>query len=359
MPGVTTDIQRQSGEPHFGKTSLPQAPQNEPSYYDISFLQPPAWKWEIATYFFAGGISGGSYLLARVAERFGGGRYRKLTRAATYASFAALLPCAPLLIHDLGDPKRFHHMLRVWKPHTPMNLGTWVITAFGGACTAAVLREYLRDAGALDRGLLSKITDGTLLLISDAAGVPAALMLCSYTGVLLSCSANPIWCRNNWLGPMFSASAVGTGAGATSLLLSFLGGREAAPDSRSQKALDKITSVAHLAEAAMIVGYIRSLKQNARPLTTGKYAPHTWFGFLGLGAAAILKYMPVRGKARRRTSIAAALVGLASGLSLRWVIVHAARPSVLDPAAARRTALPTQFPPKAPLASPTAPPLKP
>src|SRR5437870_13794814 len=94
----------------------------QPSYYDIALLQAPVWKWEIASYFFFGGVSSGAYLISRLAERFGGGRYRDVARVGSYVALASFLPCPPLLIHDLGDPKRFHHMLRVWKPSSPMNL---------------------------------------------------------------------------------------------------------------------------------------------------------------------------------------------------------------------------------------------
>ncbi|HZL37167.1 MAG TPA: NrfD/PsrC family molybdoenzyme membrane anchor subunit [Tepidisphaeraceae bacterium] len=340
MPGVTTDITRQSLPAHEGRPNLPQAPQDGPSYYDLSFLKPSVWKWEISSYFFLGGVSAGAFLLARIAERFGGRKYRQLTRTATYTSFAALLPCAPLLIKDLGDPKRFHHMLRVWKPGTPMNLGSWTLTGFGAACTAAVLREYLKSAPAAERGALAKIADGTLLLISDAAGVPLALMLAGYTGVLLSCTSNPIWCRNPWLGPMFTASAIGTGAAAASLALSAAGGRESSPDSASHKAIEAIDSAANVAEAAMLGGYLKSLGKNAKPLTTGPYARHTWFGFAGLAASEIFKNLPVRGRARKWASLAGAAVGLASGYSLRWAIVHTGKPAASDPNAARRTSLP-------------------
>ena len=32
------------------------------SYYDVPMLKPPVWKWEIATYFFLGGLSAGAYM---------------------------------------------------------------------------------------------------------------------------------------------------------------------------------------------------------------------------------------------------------------------------------------------------------
>src|SRR5581483_11731146 len=131
----------------------PQAPQQEHAYYDVSMLKPPVWSWEVAAYFFLGGASAGAYLLSRMADRFGGPRHRHVVRAGTAAAAVAYLPCAPLLIADLGDPSRFHHMLRVFKPHSPMNLGAWTLTAYGGAGAAAVLREWLRgDVSDADRG---------------------------------------------------------------------------------------------------------------------------------------------------------------------------------------------------------------
>ena len=44
----------------------------EPSYYDVSILKQPVWKWQIATYFYLGGLSAGAYALGRVADRVGG-----------------------------------------------------------------------------------------------------------------------------------------------------------------------------------------------------------------------------------------------------------------------------------------------
>src|SRR5687767_696382 len=165
-------------------------PKAEPAYHNVSILKSPVWKWEIATYFFLGGISAASYVLARLAERAGGERYRDLTRAGTYVSFAALLPCAPLLIADLGDRSRFHHMLRIFKPSSPMNLGTWLATGYGGVCTTAMLRERARDRRNLierlrARGLISEL----LCAGHDFVGIPLALGVAGYTGVLLSCTA--------------------------------------------------------------------------------------------------------------------------------------------------------------------------
>ena len=144
-----------------------------PSYYDISMLKKPVWTPEVGVYFFLGGMSGGAYMLARLAERIGGAEYRSLTRVGTAVALAAALPCAPLLIKDLGDPKRFHHMLRVFKPHSPMSLGSWALTAYTAAAAVAGLREWVR-ARQNDAPLTgaAKVADGAAAVVADVGRSP-------------------------------------------------------------------------------------------------------------------------------------------------------------------------------------------
>ena len=66
-------------------------------------IHKPHWRWLIITYFFLGGIAGGSYAIASVAELVGGAGGRRITRGR-FISLAALLPCPLLLVLDLGRP---------------------------------------------------------------------------------------------------------------------------------------------------------------------------------------------------------------------------------------------------------------
>ena len=50
---------------------------------------------------------------------------RKVSRVGALASILASMY---FLVADLGRPERFHHMLRVAKPSSPMSLGTWILT---------------------------------------------------------------------------------------------------------------------------------------------------------------------------------------------------------------------------------------
>jgi formate-dependent nitrite reductase membrane component NrfD len=329
-PHVTHDLRL---PPREGTPPVPRPGEvgaEQPSYYDTAMLKPPTWKWEVASYFFLGGLSAGAYLLSRMAERFGGERYRDVRRAGTAVAALTVLPCAPLLIIDLGDPSRFHHMLRVFKPHSPMNLGAWTLTGYSGAAAAAVLRELRHSGDEAERSRLGKITDGVLLAVTDAAGVPLALLLAGYTGVLLSCTSTPVWSKNLWLGALFSASAMSTGSAAVGLLLEMLGA-----STEQREAVGLVGSAAHLAEACTLAGYSTQAGSLAAPLTQGKQALPFWGSVAGMAVSEGLKRIAGRGRGGRWLRLASLAAGLAGGYALRWAFVHAGPPSGNDPQAAR------------------------
>src|SRR5690349_11627431 len=110
------------------------------SYYGHPVIKEPTWTWEIPCYFFTGGVAGASAVLSSAAKLFGND---KLSRVALYVGAVADAVSPVLLISDLGRPERFHHMLRVFKVTSPMNIGAWILTFAGGASnTAAVLELF-------------------------------------------------------------------------------------------------------------------------------------------------------------------------------------------------------------------------
>jgi formate-dependent nitrite reductase membrane component NrfD len=326
-----------------------------PSYYGVSMLKPPVWKWEIATYFFLGGLSGGAYILARLAKRLGGRDFQDVARIGTYTAIAAALPCPALLIHDLGDRSRFHHMLRVWKPKSAMNLGTWVLTSYSPIAAAAAGCELLehhdeKAAPAWQRALARRaerslvlragqvklnVIVGSIGVVADAVGVPLAFLLTTYTGVLLSNTATPVWAQNRWLSPMFAIGAMSTGASAISLVME-LKKREGAPETRAERALEHFSTVAHVAEVGAFSGYLASMKPAVRkPFTRGTMKRHTAFTFAALALAEALKHVPATGRAKKVVRVAGHIASLASAFSMRWSVVYGAHESGNDAEAAR------------------------
>ncbi|GAB2567174.1 polysulfide reductase [Paractinoplanes abujensis] len=177
------------------------------SYYGRPIVRPPVWTHDIAIYLFTGGLAAGSALLAAGAQVTGDVALRRTGRAVTLGALGA---STFFLIKDLGRPERFHHMLRVAKPTSPMSVGTWLLSAFGGAAAVAAAAEVAPLLPA--RGVFKLLPP-----VGSAAGYGAAALapgLATYTAVLFADTAVPSW---NAVHPdlpfMFAGSALASGAG--------------------------------------------------------------------------------------------------------------------------------------------------
>jgi hypothetical protein len=178
------------------------------SYYGRPVLKPPVWEWMVPAYLFTGGLSAGSAVLAAGADLTG---RPGLRRAGRLGALGALLASTYLLIADLGRPERFHHMLRVAKPTSPMSVGTWILAAYGpGAGVAAV-------AELVPQRLRGTIIGRLLGAVARPAGLEAAAVapaLASYTAVLLSQTAAPGWhSAHPYLPFVFTGSAAASAGG--------------------------------------------------------------------------------------------------------------------------------------------------
>ncbi len=307
-------------------------------YYGLPMLKRPLWKWEIALYFFFEGISGGAYLLGNLAELGGQKKYDNLIRAARYLSLATLIPCPPLLIADLGKPQKFHHMLRVWKPKSPMNLGAWALTAFSLPVGLLAVKQLANDA-PLPKNI-EKLTALLPSRVIGAAGIPLALVMTSYPGVLLSTTSTPVWSRTRLLGALFAAASLHNAASALALTTALSG-----DNSRVSNKLGKIETLTGIAEAAALTGYIVTSKDAAAPLTKGRYAKLFWLGAVGAGliAPVVIRAAASKNKKKSRVkSILSSAVSLAGGLALKWAVTHAGRASAENPEAARSATRPDQ-----------------
>ncbi|MFI7214841.1 NrfD/PsrC family molybdoenzyme membrane anchor subunit [Micromonospora maritima] len=206
-----TTSRRRGGRGGRGGEQLTVPPAEFTSYYGRPILKPPVWRWDIAAYLFTGGLAAGSSLLAAGGQLTG---RPALRRAGRVTSLAAVSASAYFLVNDLGRPSRFHHMLRVAKPTSPMSVGTWILTAFGPAAGLAAVAEA---APRLPRHGVLGLGRRLLPPAGNAAGLVAAVTapaLATYTGVLLADTAVPSWHEAYpELPAIFAGSALASGAG--------------------------------------------------------------------------------------------------------------------------------------------------
>jgi len=274
------------------------------SYYGRPVIKEPVWTWEIPAYFFTGGLAGASSVLSLVAKLRGN---PKLASAALYIGAAADVVSPLLLISDLGRPERFHHMLRVFKPTSPMNVGAWILLASGGASNTAALLELT----------------GRLRPVKVAAEIAAALSgppLATYTGVLVADTAVPVWHEGRRELPwVFGASACASAGAAACMLLE---PNDARPARRL--ALGGVAAEGLAMQAMELrLGEIGEVYHRE---AAGKLA---WAakGLAGAGGLVLAG----RGATSRRAAALGGAMICAGELCLRWSVFRAGFQSARDP----------------------------
>ena len=174
------------------------------SYYGRQIIKTPTWKTpDVPLYLFLGGMAGASAVLAEGAALTGNVALERVTRlvAASGAGVGTVF-----LVHDLGRPERFLHMLRVIKPTSPLSIGSFILAPFS-ALSSAAAASYLT---------------GRLPRLGRLAGLGAAAFgppLATYTGALLANTAVPAWHEAHRELPFLFAGSGASAAGGMALLL--------------------------------------------------------------------------------------------------------------------------------------------
>ena len=190
----------------------------KPGYYGQPVVKPPVWTWEIPIYFFMGGIAGMSAVIASGAILF---HQIDLARTAMWvAAIAGAILSPVLLILDLGRPRLFLNMLRVFKHRSAMSMGAWILTFFGACAVpgliALELHAHQAFSGTLDQ--LLRVAADVFIFASAIFGT----LLATYTGVLIGATAIPAWFLHRVLLPIHFGTA---GLGSAAAVLELVGHR--------------------------------------------------------------------------------------------------------------------------------------
>jgi hypothetical protein len=186
----------------------------ESGYANMPVTKVPGWYGTIAWDALLNGMATGLFLAAAVSELAAPAVFTRVAKVAYPVALVLLLVDLGLLVLDLGDPLRFHHMLRVFKPGSPMSVGTWCLTIFSLPLTAAAGLSVLAKMG---------IDFEWARLLAVVAGLLPAFGSAAYKGVLLSTNAQPGWTDARWMGGYLTNSAVQMGCGELLLLSALMG----------------------------------------------------------------------------------------------------------------------------------------
>jgi hypothetical protein len=194
-------------------------PLKESGYTTAPVTKAPEWHGTIAWDALLNGMATGLFMVAAVSELALPDAFTPVAKVAYPVALVLLLIDLALLVLDLGDPLRFHHMLRVFKPVSPMSVGTWCLTVFSLPLTAAAALSLLSGMG------MSLEWARKLAVI---AGLVPAFGSAAYKGVLLSTNAQPGWKDARWMGGYLTNSALLLGCSEMLVLSALMGQAPAA-----------------------------------------------------------------------------------------------------------------------------------
>jgi polysulfide reductase chain C len=175
------------------------------------------WGMSVVVYLFLAGLGAGSFCLGMMASRKRGPGWESCSRMAFRLSPLAIFIGLWMLIFDLRYKARFWRTLTVLNLHSPMSVGVWLLSAFFLISTWSAIfalpssaRRRIPLIGGWAVWDRPKWRDRVGLI-----GIPLALGISVYTGVLLSVASIPLW--RNWSLPLFfciSALSLGIEGGA-------------------------------------------------------------------------------------------------------------------------------------------------
>jgi polysulfide reductase chain C len=285
-----------------------------------------AWGFPVALDLFFAGLAAGSFCFSVLAARYRGAGFDAFARFGAYLAPISLGLGMMMLVVDLMNKPRFWFTLTVFNGQSPMSLGVWLLSVFGIIAVLYAfcwLPESLRERLPI-LGTLAGEGNGYRKFLG-ILGLPFALAVSVYTGVLLSAASYPLW-RNPILPVVFCFSAMVTGfAGATIVARWF------APAGATKSAADWLASAYRVllplylmcVVVFLVFSFFAGRHEAAFVLLTGAYGVVWWCGVFGFGIILPLIFV-ARKKSMNAARLSVVLYSLlAGGLLLRLILVFA------------------------------------
>lgn len=264
----------------------------------------PGWRGLIGWDVFLNNLCAGTLVATALLVWVGGAN--ALAAPGLSLALALLIADLLVLIADLGDPWRFHHMLRVVRPASPMSVGVWSLSGMGVLLGLAFVAAWLpwSAAQAMARYVM-------LLACIPALGVLV------YKGVLFSCTSQPGLRDARWLSAHLASSGLLLGVAALGLLTGLL-------DSPARTGLRVMMLVLLIPAGVSLWKLASELAPRARERYSAGQRRALALIVVGLGGivpALLLGFVP-----GPRSIEGAAVLLLAGGWVLRQAVIRLAEP---------------------------------
>lgn len=288
-----------------------------------------AWGILIVIYLYTAGLSAGAMTTSNGALLLGGEKYQRIARWGAYIAPFPIAVGTGMLLLDLGSPFNFYHLFMLLQFKSPMSYGSWAILIF---TVLSLIYFYLwlpqrwQVFGLPDRAKQWQIRLAKVMPV-------LAVIVASYTGVLLNAAARPLW-QTPLLPELFLVSAFSTGVAAV-IFSASLSKRWPARhhELHALTVVDAVLVVLELIlfAAMMLSAQLGTLSQREAfaQLLSGHYAVMFWVLIIvcGLIAPLMLEIHELRGsvsaKWARSLTLSSSFLVLFGGFFVRYVITYA------------------------------------
>jgi polysulfide reductase chain C len=288
------------------------------------------WGMPIIIYLFLGGLAGGAYLIAALADLCDLEEKKTIAKIGFSVALPAIIIGGVCLIGDLGRPDRFLNVLKIYKFTSPMSVGVWGVITFSAFSIISFLMIHGMDeksTGIWKLGYYISLVVPRKAV--NAVGLSAAVFLAAYTGVLLTETSRPFWSDTPFLGALFLASGVST---AIAFIYFFYDLKKSDGNGDAEVGkykLKLVDNMAIFAELVIILFMLIELANQHRLVLMSKVSGLFWIGvvLIGLVIPLLLNFYSminhrIKGKKLSKSFVTPILI-IVGGFLLRYVVVIA------------------------------------
>lgn len=309
--------------------------------FTYGFSHGVEWGWPIAVYLLLAGISGGALIVALLV-RF----YKKqhedtpLLKAASLVSFVTIAFGMVFLVGDLEKPLYFWKILIHYNFTSVMSIGVMAISIYIPLTLIMCLYMFEKEILSYIPQSKAKIVEYFVLVMGilkrfrpliEVLSVVFAVIICAYTGFLISVLVRFPILNTAILPALFVVSGLSAGTASASMVASYLFKEDThSSDLKTLHTIEWPIMAVEIMLIAML--FVSLLVGNEFQQTTtvafksGVYATLFWVGVMGIGFGLPLVLNFALGKKMAGSHIAFYLSGVASVLGvlcLRMFIIYA------------------------------------